>query len=501
MEAYKFLEEPSFSMSTNKFFEFLEKLVATSSQEMNLSSIEEMVQTEGRELLRTVLEEHIKQTGSGDVGSKLKGSDGVERTNLRERERKIKSIFGEIQVERTIYSASGSESLAPKEAILNLPKKCYSHGLAKRLAVEAAKGSFEEAIIAVKNSTGVEVPKRQAEEIVKEAAQDFQSFYEQRQPLAQEAASQGELIVLTTDGKGVVVRQDDLRESTKKRAEKDKKLNKRLSKGEKRNAKRMAQVASVYGIDRYERTGKQLLLGEKGSRVPKPVAKRVWASLEREQASVIAEIFDEAQKRDPTQDKDWVILVDGQSYQLDRIEKELTTRRISATIVVDLIHVIEYLWKASRDFYVEGSKEGEEWVNRYLLMLLEGKAKLVASAIRRSATRQNIGKRSGIEKCANYLHTYAPYLNYQDYLKRGLPIATGVIEGACRYIVKDRMEITGARWSLSGAEAILRLRSIYASGDWEEYWKYHERQAYERNHRSRYAHPEQLETPKLRLIK
>lgn len=494
------VEERDFSMSTNKFFEFLEKLMDTSSQNMQLSSIEELIAIEGRELLRTVLEEHIKQTGSGNIGDKLEGSDGIVRKNLREREVKVKTTFGEIQIQRTLYSAPGAESLVPKEAMLNLPDNSYSHSLTQRLAIEAAKGSFEEAIKTIKVYTGVDIPKRQAEEIVQKAAQDFESFYERRQASIQNGIKI-DLIVLTTDGKGVVVRREDLRKGTKKRAEQDKKLKTRLSKGEKKNAKRMAQVASVYGIARHERTAEQIILGEKNLKQPKPIAKRVWASLKHEQNVIIKEMFDEAQKRDLHQEKDWVILVDGQLSQLKRVKKELTARKISATIVIDLIHVIEYLWKASRDFYAEGTQEGEAWVKRYLLMLLEGKAKLVAAAMRRSATRQGKRQRAGIESCANYLHTYAPYLKYQEYLKQGLPIATGVIEGACRYIVKDRMDITGARWSLIGAEAILQLRSIYASDDWDEYWNYHEAQEYERNHHSHYADPWQLKAPELREVK
>lgn len=92
-------------------------------------------------------------------------------------------------------------------------------------------------------------------------------------------------------------------------------------------------------------------------------------------------------------------------------------------------------------------------------------------------------------------------MKYDEYLAKGMPIATGLIEGACRHDVKDRMDVTGARWSLRGAEAVLRLRSIYASGDWDAYWKYHETKEHYRNHRSRYAKPERLEKIRLRVVK
>jgi hypothetical protein len=102
------------------------------------------------------------------------------------------------------------------------------------------------------------------------------------------------------------------------------------------------------------------------------------------------------------------------------------------TIIVDLIHVLEYLWKASCSFHAEATNEGEDWVSRYLRMVLEGQAKQVAAAIRRSATRQGITDREGVDTCTEYLHKNADYLRYDQYLERGLPIATGVIEGACR---------------------------------------------------------------------
>ncbi len=156
---------------------------------------------------------------------------------------------------------------------------------------------------------------------------------------------------------------------------------------------------------------------------------------------------------------------------------------------MDIIHVTEYLWKAAWCFYGEGNKQAEQWVSERLLEILRGKASLVAGGIKRSATRQRITPRNRgpIDKCAGYLLKNKHYLQYHRYLRDGLPIATGVIEGACRHLIKDRMDVTGARWSLQGAEAILKLRSLRSSGDFEEYWKFHEEQEYERNHLQLYA--------------
>ena len=114
---------------------------------------------------------------------------------------------------------------------------------------------------------------------------------------------------------------------------------------------------------------------------------------------------------------------------------------------------------------------------------------MVAAGMRRSATRRELSaaERKPVDDCARYLLNHKAYLRYHEYLEAGLPIATGVVEGACRHLVKDRMDVTGARWSLAGAEAVLRLRALRASGDFEEYWRFHEQQEYQRNHADRYA--------------
>ena len=124
--------------------------------------------------------------------------------------------------------------------------------------------------------------------------------------------------------------------------------------------------------------------------------------------------------------------------------------------------------------------------------MLRGKAVHVAAGIRRSATKRGLAAaaRKPADKCADYLLKYAGYLRYHEYLAAGLPISTGVIEGACRHLVKDRMDITGARWDLICAEAVLKLRALRSSGDFDEYWTFHERLEQQRNHAERYANAE-----------
>ena len=267
----------------------------------------------------------------------------------------------------------------------------------------------------------------------------------------------------------------------------------RLSKGEKKNAKRMATVAAVYTIAPFVRTPEELI-GDSSSPCPgpprpRPEQKRVWASIEKSPEEVIKELLQEARYRDPNDEKSWVALVDGNKSQI-RILKRLAKKYgLDLTIIVDLIHVIEYLWDAARVFHPAPGPELENWVRHRLLETLRGKAGLMAGGMRRSATLRGLSvkARESVDVCARYLSNHSPYLRYDHYLANGLPVATGVIEGACRHLVKDRMAVTGARWSLNGAEAVLRLRALRSSRDFEEYWTFHEAREYERNHQDLYA--------------
>jgi len=181
-------------------------------------------------------------------------------------------------------------------------------------------------------------------------------------------------------------------------------------------------------------------------------------------------------------------LVDGNKKQLRLLKEQATAFAVTLIIIIDFIHVLEYLWKASHVFYQAGDLRCEQFVSERLLLVLHGKSSQVADEIQRMATDRDVAKknREAVDTCASYLRTYQEYLHYDQYLAQGLPIATGVIEGACRYLVKDRMDITGARWGLSGAEAVLRLRSLRVSGDFDEYWSHHEKREQERNHSSKY---------------
>jgi hypothetical protein len=298
--------------------------------------------------------------------------------------------------------------------------------------------------------------------------------------------------VCSVDGKGIVMRPDALRPATAKAAATTTtKLATRLSRGEKRNRKRMAEVGAVYQVTPVARTAADILAADGDQPRPKaPVAVDKWltASVVDDTATVIAAVFDEADRRDPNHQLTRIALVDGNNHQIERINAQAGKRGVDITVIIDFIHVLEYLWKAAWCFHSEGDPAAQAWVKDKATAILQGNARRVAAGIRRSATARQLTKaqRCAADACADYLTAKAPYLDYPQALRSGWPIATGVIEGACRHLVKDRLDITGARWGLTSAEAILKLRALHSNGDFDAYWQYHVDREHYRIHRTRY---------------
>ena len=206
-------------------------------------------------------------------------------------------------------------------------------------------------------------------------------------------------------------------------------------------------------------------------------------------ATVITRVFEEAQRRDPQHQRTWIALLDGAKHQIDRIEAEAKARGVHVTIVCDFIHVLEYVWKAAWSFFAEGDPTAEAWVADKALAVLNGQASTIAASVRRKATCLGLDPRArdNADRCADYLLAKRDYLNYPHALKQGWPIATGVIEGACRHLVKDRLDLTGARWGLNGAEATLKLRALRTNGHFNEYWNFHLNRERHRVHETRSA--------------
>ena len=232
---------------------------------------------------------------------------------------------------------------------MNLPVELYSYGLRKLVATESVRGSFEATAAALERAAGVRVGKRQVEALAQAAAVDIEAFYTARRPAA---AGADRLLVMSFDGKGIVMIPSALRQATAKAAERSRqKLAARLWPGEKQGRRRMAELACVYDAVPVERTPADVIgrspAGGQRRRGPTAIGKWLTASVVDDIATVIAAGFDEAARRDPDQQRTWVVLVDGNNTQIDAITAEANRRGVTVHIICDLVHVLEYVWKAA----------------------------------------------------------------------------------------------------------------------------------------------------------
>jgi hypothetical protein len=494
MSAYVAVDEAAmFAESRQRFDETVGWLTGPQAGRLSHAVLEQRLQVAGRELLRQLLQDHLDLRAVREERlAVVVGQDTVARTHAeRGHQRALSTVFGQVNVARIAYRAKGADSRFPADAMANLPVGLHSHGLRRLAAIEAARGSYAQATAAIERSCGVSVGKRQVEALTAAAAADIDDFYNTRKGVR---CPDGDVLVLTADAKGIVMRPAALREPTRKAAASGgRKLATRLSRGEKLGRKRMAEVVAVYHCTPVPRTPADVISlpdEQRGGRRagPKAVGKWLHASVTDDAATVIAAMFDQAHRVDPHGRRPWVVLVDGNTHQIELIRAQARARDRPVTIIVDFVHVLEYLWKAGWCFYREGDPAIETWVAQQARLVLAGRAHRVAGTIRRKITAAGLdpARRKGADACVTYLLNKSRHLRYHQALAKGWPIATGVIEGACRHLIKDRMDITGARWGLPGAEAVLKLRALISNGDFDTYWTHHLQQEKRRVHAHRY---------------
>lgn len=468
--------------AARKKFNSLERwLYSKQACQMGLWGVEVSEESEGRELLRLLLQSHIECRGTGDVGPAIrifKNSDTEEvlkYTHKRIHARNIWTIFGKICVKRTGYRKKDKVSIHPLDEQLQMPQRAYSYELQRRLVKRAVQGPFDEAVESIYEATGVKVPKRSAEEIIIDAGIDFDSFYARRQ--GKETEETGHILVGSVDCKGIPMVKAEL---AKKKI--------RRKKGEKAQKKKMATVAAVFTQKPYIRTPEEVVdslfrqneTPRNRDRISKNEGKRVWASLEAGKDSFICDVKEEMERRDPTHKKLWVVVTDGERA----LQKRVCRFMGKVILILDFLHALEKLWAAGHALYGEGSKEAEEFVRKRTLWILQGKVSQVVKGLRQIATKRNLqgSKQKKLNEVSGYFYRNRERMCYDDYLSKGLPIASGAVEGACKNLIKDRMERSGMRWSMKGAEAMVKMRAVYISGDYEEYWNYHVEQEQKRLH-------------------
>ena len=456
------------------------------SAALSHAEVEDQVTEQIRRVARLVYQGHLDLRADREPRlAEVVDSGGIARGRAEYgRCRQLTTVFGEVDVERIAYREHGHPDLQPADGQLNLPVEHQSHGLRRQAAIEATRGSYAHARAAIERATGQTIGTRQIEALTVRAAVDVDDFYAAHLPAPVDAAL---ALGMSADAKGIVMRHEALRAATAKTAP-SRKMATRLSAGEKRGRKRMAEVVAVFDVDPAVRGVDDILPAPGYEPRPGPVASGKWlaTSVEREATDMIAWMVGEAHRRDPTHERDWFATVDGNAHQIERITAEARRYHKPITIIIDIVHVLEYVWSAAWCRYPKADPAAETWVRNLTRQILAGDLDQVISDLTGRADGLGDERRGGIDKAIGYLTNHRPWLDYPTALAKGWSIASGIIEGACRHLVKDRLDITGARWGLASAEAVLKLRAVISNGDFDAYWAWHLKQEHRRVHATRY---------------
>lgn len=379
------------------------------------------------------------------------------------------SIFGELWLARHYFTASGQAGAAPLDAELSLPDTAYSDLLREWGAYGDTEQAYRENQLLLKRILGLKLSLATLEQQALRSAQDVQAFYAQA-PQAADPTSEGSILVVQADGKGVPM----IKAATEQPP--------RLGKGQKRGTKKEAVVTCLYTVAPYVRTAEQVvaaLLHEgdpKASRLrPKPVGKEQHATLAGK-AVACDDLAQRAAQRDGLHIQHRVALSDG----AEALQEQLQAHFADFRLILDIMHATEYLWDAANALLGESDPKRSDWLRPKLLLLLEGKTVEVIGSLQADASSASESQRKAVERTIGYYRRNQPFMRYDHYLAQGWPIGTGVVEGACGHLVKDRMEKAGMRWTREGAQAILDLRAVRLNGDWDAYWQFHRQQQHQR---------------------
>lgn len=392
------------------------------------------------------------------------------------------SIFGEVEVERAYYWQQGVGGQQPLDESLSLPQRKYSDWVQEMVGELSVLKPEGEAVSLLARWFGWRVPKRSGQQMISEHGQWVAAYYEQR--AVPERGEHDTILVALADGKGIPMNRED---SPPPQA--------RRGRGEKKTAKKEALVTAAYTIAAYVRSAddliRALLPAEAPSAVPKarprPSGKQVFGTLAGKEAA-LTQLAQQVARRGKPRLTDRVVLTDGAIGLQRQVEKHLP----DFTLVLDIMHVMAYLWDAANALLGETHPDRESWMRTALGCLLEDDLETLLAQLdaQRQKPKLSKRKRQTLTKVLNYLHRNRAYMDYQSYLARGWPIGTGVVEGACRHLVRDRFEQSGMRWSIAGAEVMLALRAVYLNGDWDDFQRFRRHRVHEQRYHS--LHPDHL---------
>jgi hypothetical protein len=471
------------------FWNVVEHLQHAADRQQPIHQVEETLFRNLLVMGHWLLEAFLDMAGTGDVGPILTvardspADPDQELPRLDQpHTRPYLSIFGEVAVERTCYGRDRVEA-APLDAQLHLPQRQYSYLLQQWLGSFVVDDAHAEAIRKLGTILGLEITVRASEDLNREQASDVEVFQD-RLPVP-DAAEEGPLLVVTADCKGVPLVRKALPPEEASDIPLPALANPRRGKGEKANKKKMAAVGAVYTIAPFVRTADdvvdEVMRKKARERRPRPQHKRVRAELLVGKVALFLWLADEVIRRNPQGRKPVIFLSDGERALQDRQSEYLPENTVC---ILDLFHVLERLWKVAWCLFEEGKEKraARQWVEKRLQRLLEGNVDAVIRGMRYQATQHGLKgqKRKTVRDAAAYFARNRDRMQYDVYLAAGYPIGSGVVEGACRHLVKDRMERTGMRWLPSGAQAMLDLRATYLNGEWDAFWNFHVAQEDER---------------------
>jgi hypothetical protein len=422
----------------------------------------------------TLLSAFVAEQGDGDLGPEAETGIGQSARRLPERhDRRYVSIFGELTITRVAYGTREGQRIerVPLDERLGLPEGEFSYVLEDWSQRLCLKESFAEAGQSLEMLLGLRLGARALEgmnRVVAGSAPAFQASLEAPPP-----AEEGPLLVVTADGKGVPMRRPP---------QDGPKPHHRRTKGEKANKKQMACVGAVYSIEPFVRKAEEIidevLRDRKAKERPRPQHKHVWAEMTRELGGIevpakeglFCHLYTEAAARNLGHDRPVVCLLDGERALWDAQAVYFP----EATGILDLFHVLERLWAVAHCFHAEGSEGARQFVEERLRDLLQGRVSYVIAGLRRRLCRGKLSgpKRKVVKAAVEYLANNRAHMKYDEYLAAGYPIGSGVAEGACRHLVKDRLEQTGMRWTVEGAQAMLHVRALYLNDQWGEFLEF-----------------------------
>jgi hypothetical protein len=458
------------ALKAREQFEALQVLVEQAAQDG------QRIDTVERELLRqllglghTLLAAFVATQGDGDLGPEAEAPGGRTVRRLPERhDRRYVSIFGELTIARVAYGTREGQKIehVPLDKRLGLPESDFSYVLEDWSQRLCLKESFAEAAGSLEMLLGLRLGTRALEVMNRAVAQYapvFQGSLEVPPP-----EEEGPLLVVTADGKGVPMRRPP---------QDGPKAHHRRTKGEKANKKQMACVGAVYSIEPFVRQAEdildEVLRDERAEGRPGPQHKHVWAEMTREiggievpaKESLFCQLYTESMLRNLGQDRPVICLLDGERalWEAQRVYFP------EAVGILDLFHVLERLWAVAHCFHKEGSDGANQFVEDRLRDLLQGRVSSVIRGLKYRLRAEELSgsRRQVVRSAVEYLENNREHMRYGEYLAAGYPIGSGVAEGACRHLVKDRMEQTGMRWTIEGAQAMLHVRALYLNGQWE----------------------------------